>query len=87
MNIINEPVRAMFLLVALSSNEGSDESMPTHSLTRTFAARIHRVWTSMWINIQTGDLHLKIMTSLQPSENCKGYFHPHSSYKSKVNRT
>ena len=58
-------------------------SVPMHSLTRTFAAHIHRVWMSMWINSQTGDMHLKMMISLQPSENCKSNFRPHYLHKSK----
>ena len=38
-----EPVHEILVLVTSASSQGSDKTVPLHSLTRAFASRIHKV--------------------------------------------
>ena len=40
-----EPAHDIFVVIAMSSNESSDESAHLHILTRAIAARVPKVWT------------------------------------------
>ena len=44
---INETAHGILVLIALPSNEGSDESVHMHRLARAFPARIYNIWTYM----------------------------------------
>ena len=43
-DLIYESALEVLVLIALSSNEGSGESVHMHRLARSIAARIHKLW-------------------------------------------